>query len=145
MAVLLAGGLAVAGLVAWAVTRSMDAPTQVATPPAVSETAPVQSTSGSIPPPDPMPFDVTNSTSTTQPAFPPAPTDTSNLSIAAGRIEVEQLKQQVAAGAVTVVDVRDSVSYSNGHIPGALLIPFARIETESAMLPKGKPVVTYCT
>ena len=143
MAVLLAGGLAVAGLVAWAVTRSMDAPTQVATPPAVSETATPQAPAPA--PPNAMPFDVTNSTSTTQPAFPPPPTETANMSAAAGRIEVEQLKQQVASGAVTVVDVRDSVSYSNGHIPGALLIPFARIETESAMLPKNKPVVTYCT
>jgi hypothetical protein len=148
MVVLLAGGLAVAALVGWAVTRSMDAPTQVAAPPAFSDSTPTDSAATPTNTPvatNPIPLEVTSSTSTGQPAFPPRPAATANTTALAPRVDVAQLKQQLASSAVTVVDVRDSVSYSAGHIPGALSIPFARVEGELAMLPKNKPIVAYCT
>ena len=44
-----------------------------------------------------------------------------------------------------VFDVRTMEQFLAGHIPGALHIPVGRIEGEIPYLPKGKPVVTYCT
>lgn len=144
LAVLVAGGLAVAGLVAWAVTRSMQAPTQTVTPPAITEPAAAppantplpQSTSTS-------PFQTTTGITPPQTQTQPHVQDAEHA--AAPRIDVGDLKAQIASGAVTVIDVRDSVSYTNAHIPGAIHIPLARIEGELNYLPKGKPIVTYCT
>ena len=122
MIILVAGSLAIAGLVAWALTRTVEpaAETQAAAP-AVQSPATAGTTT--------------------------APTTTQANSPNAGvtRIGVDELKSMIDRGAVTVVDVRDSVSYTNNHIPGAIHIPFARVESESQYLPKDKPIVTYCT
>jgi len=64
---------------------------------------------------------------------------------AAPRIEPDDLFAHFKAGDVTIVDVRDADSFLASHIPGALHIPLARIDGEVAYLPKGKPIVTYCT
>lgn len=61
------------------------------------------------------------------------------------RIEPDDLYAHFKAGDVTIVDVRDADAFVAGHIPGALHIPLARIDGEAAYLPKGKPIVTYCT
>ena len=145
LAVLAIGGVAVLALVGWAVTRSMQAPTPVTTPAAVETSAePVtpapipSSTAPLIPPP---------TSSAPISTLPPAVSEhtQSPEKAAVPRIEAAVLKQQMASGAVTVIDVRDLVSYGNGHIPGAMHIPFARIEAETQYLPKDKPIVAYCT
>ena len=64
---------------------------------------------------------------------------------AAPRIDPEQLLAHFKAGDVTIVDVRDADAFLAAHIPGALHVPLARIDGEVSYLPKGKPVVTYCT
>lgn len=61
------------------------------------------------------------------------------------RISIEELKPLVDQGAVTVIDVRSVEQYLASHIPGSLHIPVTRIEGEIPYLPKGKPIVTYCT
>lgn len=61
------------------------------------------------------------------------------------RITPEDLHQKFEAKDVTIVDVRDAASYSMGHIEGALHFPFASIASESARIPKDKPIVLYCT
>jgi 3-mercaptopyruvate sulfurtransferase SseA len=61
------------------------------------------------------------------------------------RMSVEDLHQKLARNEVTLIDVRDADSYRAAHIAGALQIPMARIEGEVPYLPKGKPIVTYCT
>ncbi len=61
------------------------------------------------------------------------------------RITNDELKEQYDRGAVTIIDVRDGDDFLQAHIPGALHIPLARIEGEIGYLPKGKPIVTYCT
>jgi hypothetical protein len=144
MAVLVAGGIAVLALVGWAVTRSMQAPTTVATPTSTLESpAPVDTSA--LPPP------VTATNTVSMPpvsTLPPAATNTFQQEgdkAAAARIEAADLKQQLAAGAVTVIDVRDMASFDAGHITGAKHIPLARIEGEVQYLPKDKPIVTYCT
>jgi len=61
------------------------------------------------------------------------------------RVPLPDAKKEIDSGKYTVIDVRDAQSYINGHIPGAMHIPLARIEGEIPYLPKGKPIITYCT
>ena len=131
--VLTAGSLAVAGLVAWALTRTVEPPAPEA---ATAVTAPAP---GALPPVSTGTGVPSAAPST--PGSTPAPTVEGEVQ----RVTPEQLKSMVDTNAITLLDVRDSVSYTNGHIPGAIHIPFARVEAEASRLPKGKPVVAYCT
>ncbi|HEX6177545.1 MAG TPA: rhodanese-like domain-containing protein [Thermoanaerobaculia bacterium] len=124
MLILVAGSLAIAGLVAWALTRTVQPAAETPAPLPTAE-APATPATTAAP-----------TTTTTQATSPNA---------GVTRIGVEELKSMIDRGAVTVVDVRDSVSYTNNHIPGAIHIPFARVESESQYLPKDKPIVAYCT
>lgn len=123
MIVLAVGSLAIAGLVAWALTRTVE--------PAAETAAPLPAAEAPAAP-------ATTAAPTTAP-----PATSPNAGVA--RVGVDELKSMIDRGAVTVVDVRDSVSYTNNHIPGAIHVPFARMESESQYLPKDKPIVTYCT
>jgi len=78
------------------------------------------------------------------PAAAPAPIARDETA-SAPRIEPDDLLAHFKAGDVTIVDVRDADSFVAAHIPGALHIPLARVEGEVPYLPKGKPIVTYCT
>lgn len=133
--VLTAGSLAVAALVGWALTRTVEpaapeASTVVTAPAPAAGSIPPASTGTEASPAAPS-----------APAATPAPTAEGEVT----RITPAQLKPMVDTNAITLLDVRDSVSYTNGHIPGAIHIPFARVEAEASRLPKGKPVVAYCT
>ena len=128
MVVLIGGGLAVAALVGWAVMRSMQAP---ATTPVVPEPVPVAQTTAAPP--------------ATNTFTPPPPVPQADETAAVPRAEVGQLKQMMASGAVTIIDVRDMDSYVREHIPGALHIPLSRVQGEIGFIPKDKPIVTYCT
>jgi rhodanese-related sulfurtransferase len=44
----------------------------------------------------------------------------------------------------TVVDVRDTSEYAEGHIPGAVNIPVASFATRSGELDKHKTIIVYC-
>lgn len=141
LAFLTIGALLVAGLVVWALTRTVDAP---ATPPVstVETSAPVS---------------VTTDTATSTMPVPPIPSATAGLTTSSQapviqgdkkevpRISAEDLREKVKAGTVTIVDVRDQLSYEADHIPGALHIPLASVEANLDLLPKGKSIVTYCT
>ncbi len=120
--VLIAGGLVVAGLVGWALTRSVESEAPFV--PATASTAPLPST--------------TAAPSTIQPM-------SESEKAAVARIAVEDLHAKASRGEVTIIDVRDVSSYTSGHIPNSLHIPLARIEGEIPYLPKDKPIVTYCT
>lgn len=50
-----------------------------------------------------------------------------------------ELKQAV------FLDVRDADSYANSHIPGAISIPLADLETRWQELDKNAWIITYCT
>lgn len=43
------------------------------------------------------------------------------------RISVAQAKEMMDAGEVTVIDVREPWEYERGHVPGAKLVPLAKI------------------
>ena len=120
--VLVVGGLAVAGLVGWAMVRSMSAPTA----------------SGYHPPPVEVPAQTVTSTATTTHAEDPE-------RAAVPRITPDELKQKMDRNEVTVIDVRDAASFRSGRIPGARHIPLARVEGEIDYLPKTKQIVFYCT
>ncbi len=134
------GGLLVAGLVVWALTRTVE--TSEPPFPGVAETTTLTS--------DTSTFDTSGLT-------PPIPSATAGLATSSqapviegdkaevARISAEDLREKMKAGTVTVVDVRDASAYAAGHIPGALLIPLPSVESNVDLLPKGKEIVTYCT
>lgn len=61
------------------------------------------------------------------------------------RIAMSDFKQRLDRGEIVVIDVRDIADYTAGHIPGAIHIPLSFIQGELPYLPRGKPIVTYCT
>jgi hypothetical protein len=142
MAVLIAGGLLVAALVVWALTRTVepDAPPPVPVADATTFSAPAAADPAGTAPGIPAASD----TSLTLPP-PTTPAQPQGNPAAVKRTAVEDLRPQLTRGDVTVIDVRTAADYARGHIPGAINIPFASIETQFDSIPKGKPIVTYCT
>lgn len=134
MIIMGAGGVLVAALVVWALTRSVDPVTQPAQIPA------------------PVPAAATEPGSTQ--AFDTSGRNTPNAASASlqdpqmaavGRISAEDLKAKFDRGEVTVIDVRGADQYAGSHIPGSINIPMTAVEANIDSLPKGKAIVTYCT
>lgn len=144
------GGLLVAALVVWALTRTVESPATASIdapsnqtqtfPTANTETTtlPPTGTEGFVPPP-------TSSPMATNPIVPPAPAAQSADKTAVKRMSAEDLKQKVDSGQAVVIDVRDANSYAAGHIKGALHVPMASVQANLDRLPKEKDVVAYCT
>ena len=137
MAILALGGILVAGLVVWALTRTVEPATASST---TVSSVPAASDLPAVTPP-PGTFD----TAATQPTATMAPPAAPNPNDAVARISVSELRDLHNRKDVTVIDVRDDTAFFEAHIPGALHIPMARIEVEAPNLPKDKPIVTYCT
>lgn len=143
MIALVVGGLLVAGLVVWALTRTVQPVPQAATATfpvtGVEQTAstPAGDTSGYVPAPP------AGTTATTSTYTPNPPTQDENASVA--RISVSDLRAKIDANQVTVIDVRDKTSFVSSHIPGSYHVPMASVESQVTFLPKDKPIVTYCT
>ncbi len=55
-----------------------------------------------------------------------------------------ELLRRVRAGEVTVIDVRPTLEYRAGHIPGALSIPVGELKARLKELPTEREVVAYC-
>jgi hypothetical protein len=153
--VMAVGGLLVAALVGWAITRSVEPATpSTSTAAGYSETT----ANATMPPADPLSATNTaanpSSSTSTMPPLSELPPITATNGIPSHedperasvvRIAAEDLRSKYNRGDVTVIDVRDAGSYAAGHIAGAIHIPLARIEGEIPYLPKGKAIVTYCT
>jgi hypothetical protein len=153
MAFLVIGALLVAGLVVWALTRTVQAPTNVPTYTSEATTAAgtTYDTAGTTQPAETSPIAPSPIT--------PSPIASTTAGIATSshapviegnksevpRISAEDLREKVKAGAVTVIDVRDISAFQAAHIPGSLHIPLASVEANLDRLPKGKPIVAYCT
>lgn len=150
MAVLIVGGILVAALVVWALTRTVEPESVMSPGPAADATTTF------TPQPTATIADATAPLATTE-TGPGAPTATSGSvppvtipqpqgnRAEVRRISAEDLRAQVGRNEVTVIDVRTAADYARGHIPGAINIPFASVETQFDTIPKGKPIVTYCT
>lgn len=74
-----------------------------------------------------------------------AATDSSIPFPEVARVPVAEAKARADAGGVTFIDVRDSESYAQAHIPGSLSIPLTEIETGGAQLPTDIDIILYCT
>ena len=141
------GALLVAGLVGWALTRTVDTSSSVMSqassePPATNTVASTAGTDtfGFSPA---APANTTAATSAPLTAL-PAPGPIGDKSTVT-RIAPEDLRDEMKAGAVTVIDVRPAEAYAAAHIPGSLNIPLASVEAQLDIIPKGKPIVAYCT
>ena len=135
MAGMAVAGLAVVGLVIWALTRTVQPAPSVATDiPAPAIEQPVTNT---LPPLEGMP----NPNQATATQVPPVSDENASVK----RISVTELQSKVSAKQVTVIDVRDKTTYIASHIPVSLHVPMEKIESQVTFLPKDKPIVTYCT
>jgi rhodanese-related sulfurtransferase/DNA-binding transcriptional ArsR family regulator len=54
------------------------------------------------------------------------------------------LLERMREKSVTLLDVRPEDEYALGHLPGALNIPFGKLERRLRDLPKSKEIVAYC-
>jgi hypothetical protein len=152
LAMMAVGALLVAGLIVWALTRTVEpSPSVSSTISPSSDTSatlvpPIDSTTSVVPPTNTV-------TSNTAPPPPTADITTSPQTVPAiagnksevPRIAAEDLREKTKANAVVVIDTRDATSYASGHIPGALHIPMASVEANLDRIPKDREIVTYCT
>jgi ArsR family transcriptional regulator len=56
----------------------------------------------------------------------------------------EDMVSRLRDGLVTVLDVRPEDEFALGHLPGALNIPFGKLEDRLSELPAGREVIAYC-
>ena len=149
LAIMAFGAVLVAALIVWALTRPVEPATTVlnapdtgvppvspqVTEPLSTATAPTATGPIATPP-------MTTAADAPQ-VVPPRNANTDEAAVP--RMAVEDLRPKMQRGEVTVVDVRDPAAFTASHIPGAINIPFSRVEGELDRLPKDKPIVTYCT
>jgi hydroxyacylglutathione hydrolase len=60
------------------------------------------------------------------------------------KIDAAHLAPKLAAGTVTVLDVRNRSEFEAGHLPGALHIPVGYLPERLAEIPRDKPIVVQC-
>ncbi|MEU4651980.1 MBL fold metallo-hydrolase [Nocardia fluminea] len=72
------------------------------------------------------------------------PAELTHLLQAAPRTTVEQLRELLGDGAVTLVDVRNPGEREFGVIPGSKSIPLAQLRSRIGELPTGVPIVVHC-
>jgi rhodanese-related sulfurtransferase/DNA-binding HxlR family transcriptional regulator len=56
----------------------------------------------------------------------------------------EEMVSRLRDGLVTVLDVRPEDEFALGHLPGALNIPFGKLEHRLSELPADREVIAYC-
>ena len=59
-------------------------------------------------------------------------------------VSQEELLDRMQQGLVTVLDVRPEDEYSSGHLPGALNIALAELDSRLNELPSDHEIVAYC-
>jgi hydroxyacylglutathione hydrolase len=77
--------------------------------------------------------------------------DASDLSATAGlpaeplkSIAIETAEGRWRSGAAVVIDVRSSLEYRHGHIPGALHIPAGKLLGALDRVPRNRPLMVHC-
>jgi rhodanese-related sulfurtransferase len=64
------------------------------------------------------------------------------------QIQISKVKAFFDAQAATIVDAREPADYAEGHIPGAINLPYDEVVTDTERLekfdPQGKPIIVYC-
>ena len=59
-------------------------------------------------------------------------------------VDRDALVSRIRSGEVTLLDVRPSEEFEAGHIPSAVSVPLAALESRLADLPHDREVVAYC-
>lgn len=59
-------------------------------------------------------------------------------------VPATELLERAREGLVTVLDVRPSVEFQAGHIPGAMNVPLDELEARLSELPEDREIVAYC-
>ena len=59
-------------------------------------------------------------------------------------VRPQELRRRLAAGDVTLIDVRPADEYAAGHIPGALSLPVTELARRLDEVPKRREIVAYC-
>jgi rhodanese-related sulfurtransferase len=59
-------------------------------------------------------------------------------------VSVEELRTRLKNDEIILLDVRPTVEYENGHLPGALSLPLDKLQQTLASLPDDKTIVAYC-
>ncbi len=58
--------------------------------------------------------------------------------------QVKDLLRDMETGEYNLIDVRQPAEFSQGHIPGARLIPLGELAARAAEIDRSKPTVLYC-
>lgn len=95
-------------------------------------------------PDDPLPGTTTVAGT---PAPPPGPDPLFQTGAAdpAPRVSANQIAPHVRSGQVIVLDVRNEAGFALEHAAGAVHIPLEELGMRAGELPRGKPVIAYCT
>lgn len=59
-------------------------------------------------------------------------------------VDTDELLRRLQRGDVAILDVRPSVEYAGGHLPGAIHIPLEELSDRLGELPHGREIVAYC-
>jgi rhodanese-related sulfurtransferase len=59
-------------------------------------------------------------------------------------ISASDLKQRLAAGEVTLIDVREPAEFAGGHVPGARNVPLGQLKGLDIAASNGKALVLVC-
>lgn len=59
-------------------------------------------------------------------------------------VDAHTLSRRLAAGEITLVDVRPALEYAAGHLPGAINIPIDELDARASALSADREVVAYC-
>ncbi|MBT3273155.1 MAG: rhodanese-like domain-containing protein [Spirochaetales bacterium] len=60
-------------------------------------------------------------------------------------IDIPALEKLITGGDLVILDIRDMASYAEGHIPGAVLLPFSGVDIAAQTLKEvGVPIIAYC-
>lgn len=132
-----------------------DAPVTVVSPNGVVALDPGKPAAARVAPARPAPVAV-NAPQAKPPASPPPPADAPAKSLPVVpdldrpvRLELASLKTLYDAGAVLVVDARDASEYADGHIAGALSLPFNDASGDPSRIEHlgeaGRPIAVYCS
>jgi rhodanese-related sulfurtransferase len=72
----------------------------------------------------------------------------STQALAEGAISLAEMKRLFDEGSIIILDARDPAEYAEGHIPGAINIPYDRIpeyfDVLNSQVPMDAHVVCYC-
>lgn len=77
-----------------------------------------------------------------------APDTSATAPVAAGAVSLAEMKRLYDAGTSYIIDARDPAEYDEGHIPGAINVPYDRLpeylDMLSAEAPMDGDVIVYC-